>query len=119
MANDNLKTMVDMSDDEQLLGAFFADNMITVPDDDFAERVMQGLPERKNRWARIWTWFCAIAGVVFFILTKSWLAIYSIFKNMLLSINLENSTHVNLMPYIVALLIISALMGYSFAKERG
>ena len=119
MADDNMKTMIDMSDDEQLLGAFFSENTISVPEDDFAERVMRRLPERTNRMARIWTWLCVIAGVVFLIATKSWLTIYTLLKNMLLGINTEQLSHVNLAPYILAMLIISVLMGYSLAKERG
>jgi hypothetical protein len=57
--------------------------------------------------------------VAFLIATKSWLTIYTMLKNMLLGINLEQLSHVNLAPYILAMLIISALMGYSLAKERG
>ena len=108
-----------MNDDDQLLVSFFTENPISVPEDDFTERVMQHLPERSNRLARIWTWLCAIVGVVFLIATKSWLTIYTMLKNMLLGINLEQLTHINLAPYILAMLIISALMGYSLAKEKG
>ena len=119
MEEDNKKMMIDMNDDDQLLASFFTENPISVPEYDFTERVMQHLPERSNRLARVWTWFCAIAGVVFLIATKSWLTIYTLLKNMLLGINLEQLSHVNLAPYILAMLIISALMGYSLAKERG
>lgn len=118
MADDNMKTMIDMSDDDQLLGAFFSENTISVPEDDFAERVMQGLPERTNRLARIWTWLCVIAGVVFLIATKFWLVIYNLLKNMLLGIKPEQFSNVNIAHYVLALLIISILMGYSFAKEK-
>ena len=119
MEEDNKKMMIDMNDDDQLLASFFTENPISVPEDDFTERVMQHLPERSNRLARVWTWLCAIAGVVFLIATKSWLTIYTMLKNMLLGINLEQLSHINLAPYILAMLIISALMGYSLAKERG
>ena len=108
-----------MNDDDQLRASFFTENPINVPEDDFTERVMQHLPERSNRLARIWTWLCAIVGVVFLIATKSWLNIYMLLKNMLLGINLEHLSHINLAPYILAMLIISALMGYSLATERG
>jgi hypothetical protein len=119
MEDDKMKTTINMNDDDQLLASFFTDNTINVPEDDFTERVMQHLPERSNRLARIWTWLCAIVGVVFLIATKSWLTIYMLLKNMLLGINLEQLSHINLAPYILAMLIISALMGYSLAKEKG
>lgn len=118
MENDRINKMIDNADDDQLLGAFFSENTISVPEDDFTERVMQGLPERKNRLARIWTWLCIIAGVVFLVASKFWLVIYNLLKDMLLGIKPEQFSNVNITHYVLALLIISVLMGYSFAKEK-
>lgn len=117
MEENNLTAMTDNSNDDLLLNSFFSENTINVPDDGFTDRVMQRLPERKNRLAQVWTWLCAVAGIVFLVATKSWLTIYSLLKNMLLGIIPDHLSHVTLAPYIIAMIIISALMGYSLAKE--
>lgn len=104
-------------DDGRLLASFFAGNVADVPDDGFTERVMQRLPRRRSRASRVWTWFCAIAGVVFLFVTKSWLVPYTLAKGALEAVDLRQILQTDYAPYIVALLVISVLTGYFLAEE--
>lgn len=118
MEKDKKNNSIDLDDDSRLLGAFFAENTIEVADDGFTERVMQRLPERSSRLNRIWTWICVVAGVMFLVVTKSWLTLCALAKSMLLSIDLKQFAEINFVPYIVAMLVISMFLGYSLAEQR-
>lgn len=118
MGNDRINENMCPDDDSRLIAAFFAENVADVPDDGFSGRVMHRLPRCKSNINRIWTWLCIIAGVVFLVLTKSWLVPYSILNGMLEDIDVVQLLHFNYVPYIVAMFVISVLLGYSLADER-
>ncbi|MDD7317538.1 MAG: DUF5056 domain-containing protein [Prevotella sp.] len=118
MEKDKNNDNINLDDDSRLLSAFFAENTIEVADDGFTERVMQRLPERRSRLDRIWQWSCVAAGVIFFVLTKSWVVLYSVVRNAVASIDIERIANANLMPYIIAMLVISMILGYSLAEQR-
>lgn len=51
-------------DDEKIIERFFAENRIRVEDNGFSRHVMHSLSDREARLNRLWTAFCALAGVV-------------------------------------------------------
>ena len=82
--NDKIKSQ-DMeplnASDEQLLQAFFADNMMAgIPDDGFSDRVMQALPDleqekalaKRRRLEHLWTAACVAVGVIAAVVCQGW-----------------------------------------------
>ena len=67
-----------MTDKENiLLESFFNEAaQQQIEDNGFTERVMNSLPseklEKEHRMARLWTWFCLIAGLVSFLVFGGW-----------------------------------------------
>ena len=92
--NDKIKSQ-DMeplnASDEQLLQAFFADNMMAeIPDEGFSDKVMLSLPAleqeralaKRRRLEHLWTAACVAVGVIAAVVCQGWEQILGLFYNM-------------------------------------
>ena len=101
--NDKIKSQ-DMeplnASDEQLLQAFFADNMMAeIPDEGFSDKVMLSLPAleqeralaKRRRLEHLWTAACVAVGVIAAVVCQGWEQILGLFYNMKIDFLLTGS----------------------------
>ena len=86
--------------DEQLLQAFFADNMMAeIPDEGFSDKVMLSLPAleqeralvKRRRLEHLWTAVCMAIGVIAAVVCQGWEQILGLFYNMKIDFLLTGS----------------------------
>ena len=86
--------------DEQLLQAFFADNMMAeIPDEGFSDKVMLSLPAieqerafvKRRRLEHLWTVVCMAIGVIAAVVCQGWEQILGLFYNMKIDFLLTGS----------------------------
>ena len=119
--------------DEQLLQAFFADNMMAeIPDDGFSDRVMQALPDleqekalaKRRRLEHLWTAACVAVGVIAAVVCQGWEQIQGWLYNMKIDFLLTGSralTYVadsidrsqNLLMVLAGIFLLIMVWGYN------
>ena len=134
--NDKIKSQ-DMeplsASDEQLLQAFFADNMMAgIPDDGFSDRVMQALPDleqekalaKRRRLEHLWTAACVAVGVIAAVVCQGWEQIQGWLFSMKIDFLLTGSralTHLadaitptqNLLMMLAGIFVLIMVWGYN------
>ena len=134
--NDKIKSQ-DMepltTSDEQLLQAFFADNMIVgIPDEGFSDRVMQALPAleqekalaKRRRLEHLWTAACVAVGVIAAVVCQGWEQILGWLFSMKIDFLMSGSralTHVaesighsqNLLTLLAGFVVLIMVWGYN------
>ena len=134
--NDKIKNM-DMEplsvSDEQLLQAFFADNMMAeIPDEGFSDKVMLSLPAleqeralvKRRRQEHLWTAVCMAIGVIAAVVCQGWEQILGLFYNMKIDFLLTGSralTYVadsidrsqNLLMVLAGIFLLIMVWGYN------
>ena len=119
--------------DEQLLQAFFADNMMAeVPDEGFSDKVMLSLPAleqeralvKRRRLEHLWTAVCMAIGVIAAVVCQGWEQILGLFYNMKIDFLLTGSralTYVadsidrsqNLLMVLAGIFLLIMVWGYN------
>ena len=119
--------------DEQLLQAFFADNMMAeIPDEGFSDKVMLSLPAleqeralvKRRRLEHLWTAVCMAIGVIAAVVCQGWEQILGLFYNMKIDFLLTGSralTHVaesighsqNLLTLLAGFVVLIMVWGYN------
>ncbi len=119
--------------DEQLLQAFFADNMMAeIPDEGFSDRVMLSLPAleqeralvKRRRLEHLWTVVCMAIGVIAAVVCQGWEQILGLFYNMKIDFLLTGSralTYVvdsidrsqNLLMVLAGFVVLIMVWGYN------
>ena len=119
--------------DEQLLQAFFADNMMTeIPDEGFSDKVMLSLPAleqeralvKRRRLEHLWTAVCMAIGVIAAVVCQGWEQILGLFYNMKIDFLLTGSralTYVadsidrsqNLLMVLAGIFLLIMVWGYN------
>ena len=119
--------------DEQLLQAFFADNMMAeIPDEGFSDKVMLSLPAleqeralvKRRRLEHLWTAVCMAIGVIVAVVCQGWEQILGLFYNMKIDFLLTGSralTHVaesighsqNLLTLLAGFVVLIMVWGYN------
>ena len=134
--NDKIKSQ-DMeplsASDEQLLQAFFADNMMAeIPDEGFSDKVMLSLPAleqeralvKRRRLEHLWTAVCMAIGVIAAVVCQGWEQILGLFYNMKIDFLLTGSralTYVaesighsqNLLTLLAGFVVLIMVWGYN------
>ena len=134
--NDKIKNM-DMEplsvSDEQLLQAFFADNMMAeIPDEGFSDKVMLSLPAleqeralvKRRRLEHLWTAVCMAIGVIAAVVCQGWEQIQGWLFSMKIDFLLSGSralTHVaesighsqNLLTLLAGFVVLIMVWGYN------
>ena len=119
--------------DEQLLQAFFADNMMAeIPDEGFSDKVMLSLPAleqeralvKRRRLEHLWTAVCMAIGVIAAVVCQGWEQILGLFYNMKIDFLLTGSralTYVadsidrsqNLLMVLAGIFLLIMVWGYN------
>ena len=119
--------------DEQLLQAFFADNMMAeIPDEGFSDKVMLSLPVleqeralvKRRRLEHLWTAVCMAIGVIAAVVCQGWEQILGLFYNMKIDFLLTGSralTYVadsidrsqNLLMVLAGIFLLIMVWGYN------
>ena len=119
--------------DEQLLQAFFADNMMAeIPDEGFSDKVMLSLPAleqeralvKRRRLEHLWTVVCMAIGVIAAVVCQGWEQILGLFYNMKIDFLLTGSralTYVadsidrsqNLLTLLAGFVVLIMVWGYN------
>ena len=119
--------------DEQLLQAFFADNMMAeIPDEGFSDKVMLSLPALEQERAlvkrrsleHLWTAVCMAIGVIAAVVCQGWEQILGLFYNMKIDFLLTGSralTYVadsidrsqNLLMVLAGIFLLIMVWGYN------
>ena len=119
--------------DEQLLQAFFADNMMAeIPDEGFSDKVMLSLPAleqeralaKLRRLEHLWTAACVAVGVIAAVVCQGWEQILGLFYNMKIDFLLTGSralTYVadsidrsqNLLMVLAGIFLLIMVWGYN------
>lgn len=119
--------------DEQLLQAFFADNMMAeIPDEGFSDKVMLSLPAleqerafvKRRRLEHLWTVVCMAIGVIAAVVCQGWEQILGLFYNMKIDFLLTGSralTYVvdsidrsqNLLMVLAGFVVLIMVWGYN------
>ena len=119
--------------DEQLLQAFFADNMMAeIPDEGFSDKVMLSLPAleqeralvKRRRLEHLWTAVCLAIGVIAAVVCQGWEQILGLFYNMKIDFLLTGSralTYVadsidrsqNLLMVLAGIFLLIMVWGYN------
>lgn len=119
--------------DEQLLQAFFADNMMAeIPDEGFSDKVMLSLPAleqeralvKRRRLEHLWTVVCMAIGVIAAVVCQGWEQILGLFYNMKIDFLLTGSralTYVadsidrsqNLLMVLAGIFLLIMVWGYN------
>lgn len=119
--------------DEQLLQAFFADNMMAeIPDEGFSDKVMLSLPAleqeralvKRRRLEHLWTAVCMAIGVIAAVVCQGWEQILGLFYNMKIDFLLTGSralTYVaesighsqNLLTLLAGFVVLIMVWGYN------
>ena len=119
--------------DEQLLQAFFADNMMAeIPDEGFSDKVMLSLPAleqeralvKRRRLEHLWTSVCMAIGVIAAVVCQGWEQILGLFYNMKIDFLLIGSralTYVadsidrsqNLLMVLAGIFLLIMVWGYN------
>ena len=119
--------------DEQLLQAFFADNMMAeIPDEGFSDKVMLSLPTleqeralvKRRRLEHLWTAVCMAIGVIAAVVCQGWEQILGLFYNMKIDFLLTGSralTYVadsidrsqNLLMVLAGIFLLIMVWGYN------
>ena len=119
--------------DEQLLQAFFADNMMAeIPDEGFSDKVMLSLPAleqeralvKRRRLKHLWTAVCMAIGVIAAVVCQGWEQILGLFYNMKIDFLLTGSralTYVadsidrsqNLLMVLAGIFLLIMVWGYN------
>ena len=119
--------------DEQLLQAFFADNMMAeIPDEGFSDKVMLSLPAfeqeqalaKRRRLEHLWTAACVAVGVIAAVVCQGWEQILGLFYNMKIDFLLTGSralTYVadsidrsqNLLMVLAGIFLLIMVWGYN------
>ena len=119
--------------DEQLLQAFFADNMMAeIPDEGFSDKVMLSLPAleqeralvKHRRLEHLWTAVCMAIGVIAAVVCQGWEQILGLFYNMKIDFLLTGSralTYVadsidrsqNLLMVLAGFVVLIMVWGYN------
>ena len=119
--------------DEQLLQAFFADNMMAEsPDEGFSDKVMLSLPAleqeralvKRRRLEHLWTAVCMAIGVIAAVVCQGWEQILGLFYNMKIDFLLTGSralTYVadsidrsqNLLMVLAGIFLLIMVWGYN------
>ena len=119
--------------DEQLLQAFFADNMMAeIPDEGFSDKVMLSLPAleqeralvKRRRLEHLWTAVCMVIGVIAAVVCQGWEQILGLFYNMKIDFLLTGSralTYVadsidrsqNLLMVLAGIFLLIMVWGYN------
>ena len=134
--NDKIKSQ-DMeplnASDEQLLQAFFADNMMAeIPDEGFSDKVMLSLPAleqeralaKRRRLEHLWTAACVAVGVIAAVVCQGWEQIQDCLFSMKIDFLLSGSralTHVaesighsqNLLTLLAGFVVLIMVWGYN------
>ncbi len=91
-----------MTEDDKLIAQFFSENPIEIEDNGFTERVMQNLPvletkpSRALRLSRIWTAFCVVVAVAFFIAIKGWNVLATAFTNIFSQFSMSSLSDIHI-----------------------
>ena len=119
--------------DEQLLQAFFADNMMAeIPDEGFSDKVMLSLPAleqeralvKRRRLEHLWTAVCMAIGVIAAVVCQGWEQILGWLFSMKIDFLLSGSralTHVaesighsqNLLTLLAGFVVLIMVWGYN------
>ena len=119
--------------DEQLLQAFFADNMMAeIPDEGFSDKEMLSLPAleqeralvKRRRLEHLWTAVCMAIGVIAAVVCQGWEQILGLFYNMKIDFLLTGSralTYVadsidrsqNLLMVLAGIFLLIMVWGYN------
>lgn len=119
--------------DEQLLQAFFADNMMAeIPDEGFSDKVMLSLPAleqkralvKRRRLEHLWMAVCMAIGVIAAVVCQGWEQILGLFYNMKIDFLLTGSralTYVadsidrsqNLLMVLAGIFLLIMVWGYN------
>ena len=119
--------------DEQLLQAFFADNMMAeIPDEGFSDKVMLSLPAleqeralvKRRRLEHLWTAVCMAIGVIAAVVCQGWEQIQGWLFSMKIDFLLSGSralTHVaesighsqNLLTLLAGFVVLIMVWGYN------
>ena len=75
---------INTSSDEQLLRHFFSEQQLpTIADNGFSERVAKRLPRRVNWFGRLWTASCIMVFAVWFVSCRGWALLAAHFDGLL------------------------------------
>ena len=119
--------------DEQLLQAFFADNMMAeIPDEGFSDKVMLSLPAleqeralvKRRRLEHLWTAVCMAIGVIAAVVCQGWEQILGLFYNMKIDFLLTGSRALayvadsidrsqNLLTLLAGFVVLIMVWGYN------
>ena len=119
--------------DEQLLQAFFADNMMAEsPDEGFSDKVMLSLPAleqeralvKRRRLEHLWTAVCMAIGVIAAVVCQGWEQILGLFYNMKIDFLLTGSRALmyvaesighsqNLLTLLAGFVVLIMVWGYN------
>lgn len=104
--------------DELLVGRFFEENRIRIPDDGFSRRVMRNLPDRKRRIGRIWTAVCSVVALLFLIKNDFIAALPGILEGIACDVTTSDAFMQNSLPVCLTALALLVFGGYKAVMEE-